>query len=54
MLYGIIALAVLLCLCGGALIAAINKNTRVMVLNDELERQLDDICRAKKQQNTEN
>ncbi|HBO50204.1 MAG TPA: hypothetical protein DD619_05430 [Alphaproteobacteria bacterium] len=54
MLYGIIALAVLLCLCGGALIAAINKNTRVMVLNDELERQLDDICRAKKQQDNEN
>ncbi len=54
MLYGIIALAVLLCLCGGALIAAINKNTRVMVLNDELERQLDDVCRAKKQQDNEN
>ena len=54
MLYGIIALAVLLCLCGGSLIAAINKNTRVMVLNDELERQLDDVCRAKKQQDNEN
>lgn len=54
MLYGIIALAVLLCLCGGSLIAAINKNTRIMVLNAELERQLDDVCRAKKQQDNEN
>ena len=54
MLYGIIALAVLLCLCGGALIAALNKNTRIMVLNAELERQLDDVCRAKKQQDNEN
>lgn len=54
MLYGIIALAVLLCLCVGSLIAAINKNTRIMVLNAELERQLDDVCRAKKQQDNEN
>ena len=54
MLYGIIALAVLLCLCGGALIWTINKNTRTMVLNDELERQLEDVCSAKKQLDNEN
>ena len=54
MLYGIIALAVLLCLCGGALIWTINKNTRTMVLNDELERQLEDVCSAKKQLENEN
>lgn len=54
MLYGIIALAVLLCLCGGALIWTINKNTRTAVLNDELERQLEDVCSAKKQLDNEN
>lgn len=54
MLYGIIALAVLLCLCGGALIWTINKNTRTTVLNDELERQLEDVCSAKKQLDNEN
>lgn len=54
MLYGIIALAVLLCLCGGSLIAAINKNTRIMVLNAELTRQLDEINSAKKQLDNEN
>ena len=54
MLYGIIALAVLLCLCGGALIWTINKNTRTSVLNDELERQLEDVCSAKKQLDNEN
>lgn len=54
MLYGIIALAVLLCLCGGALIWTINKNTKTTVLNDELERQLEDVCSAKKQLDNEN
>lgn len=54
MLYGIIALAVLLCLCGGALIWTINKNTRTTVLNNELERQLEDVCSAKKQLDNEN
>lgn len=54
MLYGIIALAVLLCLCGGALIWTINKNTRTTVLNDELERQLEDVYSAKKQLDNEN
>lgn len=54
MLYGIIALAVLLCLCGGALIWTINKNTRTAVLNDELERQLEDVYSAKKQLDNEN
>ena len=54
MLYGIIALAVLLCLCGGALIWTINKNTRAAVLNEELERQLENISDAKKQLDNEN
>ena len=54
MLYGIIALAVLLCLCGGALFWIININTRTTVLNGELERQLENISNAKKQLDNEN
>lgn len=54
MLYGIITLAVLLLFCGITLIVFINKNTRVQVLNDELERQLGDTARHKQQADDEN
>lgn len=54
MLYGIIALAVLLCVCGGFLGWNFNKNTRILVINEELERQLNELAAAKKQLDDEN
>ena len=54
MLYGIIALAVLLCVCGVFLGWSFNKNTRILVINEELERQLNELAAAKKQLDDEN
>ncbi len=54
MLYGIIALAILLCVCGGFLGWSVNKNTRALVLNEELERQLNELTAQKKLLDNEN